>query len=605
MFFKVSAAAIALLLFVVACGSGSTPTATKAPVPTATTAAVSTATLAPTATKAPTPGTIATATTPPTAVATSTPQPKPTTPPGTSTPAAAAPQGTLTVAQALVGVGNEWVPSTFSETSVRLAWQTVRETLMAVGPDGSVQPRLATGWEMREDGKAWKFTLKKGVQFQESWGEFTSADVKASWERATRDDSRYSRKAVAINIGKVIETPDPYTIIFRPGTLQFDVFSMFTVPQASANLISMESKKYVESVGDAVASRHPVGTGPWAFAEQKANESLKVAAVQNHWRKTPAFANTIFMEVPEEATRTALLQTNKADIVQVPLESAKKLGDAGFKSARSKDAVFTYIVLGGQFFTVSRPGYNANLPWVGNGSDPQSLQKAKLVRQALSVAINRDEIAKSLFSGFGRPLNAWGPWLGPLAPYAKSTWVQTYSPSKAKDLLAQAGYPSGFKIDVLLHDNLDNSAGRLATEAVGSLYWPAIGINVALQNRQIGQLNPDYIARKSTWAGSFTNAAYDDPLQFWSVVTTTKATFNLGAEYPALDDMIAKGVATMDLNARQQIWMQVGDWLNDNQPYIPLVAVDVVWPVSSRVGNWPLMGFGTFYLNNLEYITPA
>jgi peptide/nickel transport system substrate-binding protein len=257
--------------------------------------------------------------------------------------------------------------------------------LVGVTPDGqpSQAGGLASKWESSADHKRWTFQLRKGVKFHDGT-EMTSEDVKFSLQRAMSKRSTTGYAGPLRTLIQEIETPAPdrVVIVLKESTL--------IIPTYLSRSLSTEGmvlpKKYIEANGDDVFARKPVGTGPYKFVEQVVGSHIKMTAVDNHWRiGVPKYKTITFKLVPEETTRIALLRRGEVDVADVSRERVKELEKEGFPVHMRKEEAIIHMwwVLG------------------PDGRTPPT--KDKRVREALNLAIDRAEVAQSIFGGYAEP----------------------------------------------------------------------------------------------------------------------------------------------------------------------------------------------------------
>jgi len=174
------------------------------------------------------------------------------------------PEGTLTVAVATFG-NERWLPDLYPGAEDVVLKPMMANLLSRDLKTGELTPLLAERWEVLDGGKAWRFFLRKGVQFHDGRGEFTAEDVKFTLTSIAREGSA-NGLAPEFRLIKSMDIEDPYTITFRFAK-PFVAFGHKVTQGLFASSAFIHSKKYIETVGEEAAERHPVGTGSWKFVE--------------------------------------------------------------------------------------------------------------------------------------------------------------------------------------------------------------------------------------------------------------------------------------------------------------------------------------------------
>jgi len=446
------------------------------------------------------------------------------------------------------------------------------------------QPGLATSWEMSEDGMTWTFTLRKGVQFHEGWGELTAEDVKYSWERMVDENSIGSPAAQLRALFDTIEVVDPYTIV---ATLQKPYAELVRSHMMDYNAGGMiVCKKYVETVGDEEANAHPIGTGPYTLAEEHQQAGpivLKtVEDVENHWRVTPEFETVTFLLVPEEATRVAMLLAGEADLAPISYDSVETVEASGLHIVSIPQNWVPLIWFGG--ITETQPErYAPEHPWFD-----------VKVRQALSYAIDRETIAETIFHGEAVPAGAPNPvpgWID-IEPYP-------YDPEKAIDLLTEAGYADGFPLTLKTLTANPGAELPIIGEAV-ALYWQAIGIDVTIVPTDWGTVRDELLAAQANdYLFTQRGQPFAEPLTPASIFFAPKGPFTSYAteESAALLDQM---MSELDAGKREQLAREFGQLLHDDVAGIFIVYANEPYGASDQVGEWPTIRMRPF---NIELIT--
>ncbi|CAG0940282.1 Periplasmic dipeptide transport protein [Anaerolineae bacterium] len=323
------------------------PTAVPKPAPTSAPVVV------PTSAPAPTSAPVATSAPAPTTAATVAP---------TAAPAAKSPTGNLTVALSTLEAETFMPWNGGGGRTSYLAM--IYEYLVYLDPKTSEpKPGLATKWDMSADGKTLTLQLRQGVQFQGGNGELTSEDVKYSLERLAAQDSIAGPAGILRNTFASIDAPEPYKVVVNLKASMPDLLIGYL---SDANQALIVSKKYVTTAGDAKANTQPIGTGPYALAEEhKKGGPIKLTTVPNvekHWRVVPAYKNVTFLLVPEEATRVAMLKNGEADLAPISYDSIDTIKASGLNVVSIQKSWSPIIRLGGLIATDPKR-FKGDNPW--------------------------------------------------------------------------------------------------------------------------------------------------------------------------------------------------------------------------------------------------
>lgn len=289
------------------------------------------------------------------------------------------------------------------------------ETLMGLDAEGKglVVPNLATSWQVSSDYKSITFSLRKGVKFHD--GTDFNADAAKYCLTMLKDSTLTTLKSVAS-----IDVVDDYTI--RLNLSSYDP-AILTNLQRDGRIISPTALK---TQGIDYCKTHPIGTGPFKFVSYTIDVSLKYERFDGYWGGKPYLDNLEWVFIADPVTSIVTFKAGQAQVIRAI--SAK---DASDLKAAGIDIAMT-------------PAYIQGL--VTSGGDATSPFSEKRVRQAISCAIDTQAIAKTLGYGFFPATNQFSAPLG----YAYNSAVvgYPYNPTKAKQLLADAGYSSGFKTTI-------------------------------------------------------------------------------------------------------------------------------------------------------------
>jgi peptide/nickel transport system substrate-binding protein len=343
------------------------------------------------------------------------------------------------------------------------------ESLMQYDRQAKLHPLLAESLEMKSPTE-WMLKVRKGVRFHEpDLGELTADDVKASIETNLRKGTAHSlRVPTAMREGSV-EVVDTYTLrwtLKEPG--------LVTLPQWLTDMF-INSKKYLEREGLEAAARRPVGTGPYKFVEWSPNQQVVMEVFKDYWRPLPAFDRLVWRIIPDPSTRKNEFLTGGIDLLAyVTPEIVPEI------QANPKLRIETVL--------------STRLMFIGLPVD-NPLLADKRVRQALNLAVNKQEMIEQLFRGIGAA-ELMAPLPLTLAERNPKLEGYPYDPAKAQRLLKEAG-AIGKTITLEASYNrytLDREMG----EAIAG-YWEAVGLKVEYKPQDWGAYSPRVLRGAPAW----------------------------------------------------------------------------------------------------------
>ena len=299
----------------------------------------------------------------------------------------------------------------------------VHDALIKPMPQGIFTYSLAEHAEVAADFTRAAFRLRPGLKFQDGHA-LTTADVKWTYE-----SYRGVHFKTFHDYLQRMELVDDRTIVFHFKKPFLDFLDLYSGGTTGIGWIV--PKHYYEKVGKDAFRAHPIGAGPYKFVSQQAGVQMVFEAWEDYWRRTPATKTIVVKGIRDPASRLAGLQTGELDVAYGMTGKLlpRVLSDKNLRW----DKNFTSV------WYLKFPGYN----------EKDSPFHDKRVRQAVSLAVNRHFIARQETQGIGVP---WGNWFTPENPEAlkgdgTDLPLPEHNPEKAKQLLAQAGFPNGFDFD--------------------------------------------------------------------------------------------------------------------------------------------------------------
>ena len=466
----------------------------------------------------------------------------------------------------------------------------IGEGLLQENLNHEVLGLLAESWEISDDFLTWTFHLNKGVQFHKGYGEMKAEDVVWSmrqWGLSKHPRAGQLEKFWAPREGS--EIIDDYTFTVHTGEPLVHVIAQrwHMTPGGASTFIA--SKRQTEELGVDAASEQMAATGPWEIMDHRTGEFWKMAAVVDHWRHTPEFAEFVMWEIPEESSRLAGFQTGSLDTFlmaydNIPLVQAIE----GAQLMRVPNAIVQSIRIYGNWYPVEgveqRPGYDPDLPWVSASDDITSTEwdNARKVRLALMTAIDRQALVDEILSGNGNTKTPIHSYSGFEHYLDGRDWE--FNPDRAKELLAEAGYPDGFNI-TLTPAVRGAPAEVESCEAIAQM-WNDIGIDVDFQKIPYGTLRPTLVGRTYQGATCHAGGALPTPANgFGSYLTENP--FNRGLEHSWSDDAMRRAMGEVDPAKREAMERELGQFLFDNAlTDLTYYNIDAVWPVGPRLEPW-------------------
>jgi peptide/nickel transport system substrate-binding protein len=492
---------------------------------------------------------------------------------------------TLTVAVSSLGT-MDFAPMTSEEDNEK-SLMLLGDSLIGVDPKTSeFTGELAKSWSVTPDGLTWDFKLRPNIKFQGNNGTVTAEDVKWSWSQWADDKSTHTvrefyRDAVGGNMnGFEIVNPLEFKLHAKK-PVQLLPFVCSCTPG-----MTVFPEKYYKAKGK-VADKNPIGSGPWQYVSSKPGDEIVFKRNPNYWGQKPQASKLVLKEIPDGAARLAQVKSGAVDLGQL---------DGSLSGEAAKDKTLTvrgiphilsaWVLLGGSYW--GNKHLDRSAPWI-QADDPA---KGKAIREAMSLAIDRDAMLKIALQGHGSIT------YGPMFQYTElkglndPSWkLPAYDVALAKQKLAEGGYPNGFPITV------ESYAGDIDTATMTELMagmWEKIGIKVKREQNEEGRLKQAESTYKTDGKAWIRLSSFSpDPIK---AVSTTLDSPDISAKitYPAIDAAYKAMSVEPDIEKRFAIDRGLIRDLEDNFIAPSLMSGDMLFVSGPKVTGWtPIPGLNT------------
>lgn len=442
----------------------------------------------------------------------------------------------------------------------RFVFAAMCDRLVDVDENLKVVPGLATDWKWSEDGKTLTMNLRQGVTFQD--GEKFDADaVKFNIDRALTLPGSL-RKSELSSIESV-EVASPSQVIFHLKTADAALLSQLT-DRAGAMLAPKAAAK-------PDFATHPVCSGPYQFVSRVQQDRIVLKRFENYWNKAAYhFDKVVFLPIPDASVRLANLRSGDLDLTEGIAASDVKTVEADSKLALAKTTGLGY------------QGITFN---IANGKvDPANpFAKDARVREAFSLAIDRDALNQVAFEGVYTPANQA---FSPVSPYHVKLPIAPRDVEKAKALLAAAGVKTPVTVTLLVTNNPTSQQVGQVIQAMVS----EAGFNVNLQMSEFASLldrqqRGDYQLSLSGWSGR------PDPDGSIFSFINSKGTLNDGRySNPQVDSWLTEARQTNDQATRQALYDKVVKQLQTDMPIAYLYFEPRIFGMNKKLQGfkaWP------------------
>ncbi len=415
-------------------------------------------------------------------------------------------------------------------------------------------PRLATSWTISDAGKTVTFKLRAGVTFHDGTP-FDAAAVKANIERA--QTSKTSRRKSEIKSVTAVEVIDPTTVAFK-----------LSAPDAPllAQLSDRAGMMLSPASFDKPVGAKPICSGPYKFVERVQNDRIVLERFAEHWEKEKySFDKVIFRTIPDSTVRLANLRSGQLDMLE-------RLAASDVSGAKSDTGLKVVSVVG-----LGYQGISIN---INNGARADTpLGKDKRVRQALSLAIDREALNQVVFEGLFEPTIQPFPSSSPY--YDKGFPPPKRDIAKAKALLKEAGVPTfSFEMQVA-NSPVDQQVAQVIQAMVAEA-----GIDIKLRSSEFAtmlksQTAGDFQATRVGWSGRV-----DPDGNLHQFVTTGGGINDTKFSNPIVDKELNASRLVYDVAARKAHFDAAAKVLREELPLVYLYLPAWIWALSNKVDGF-------------------
>jgi peptide/nickel transport system substrate-binding protein len=481
--------------------------------------------------------------------------------------AADAPAGTLTIGLHVTLV-NRWLDPEETEALITpfMVLYMLHDALVKPMPAGINTPSLAESWSLAKDGVTYEFVLRKNAKFHNG-DPVTADDVKFTFERYKGSAAKLLHEKV-----KDVQIVAPNRVRFVLKEPWPDFMAFYGTSATGAGWIV--PKKYVEKVGSEGFRKSPIGAGPFKFVSFNPGVELVMEAFEGYWRKVPHVKRIVMKSIPDESTRAAAVKTGEVDIAYL------FGGPIAEELRRTPGRRIVAPILYGMYWLDFLDQWNQKSPW-----------HDQRVRLAASLAIDRKAINDVEMLGMGRPTGSFVP---PEFDFALKVPAPTQDVKRAKQLMAEAGYPNGFDAGDITPLPPYTSLAEEVTN-----YLQALGIKTRVRTMERATFFTAWREKKIHGlligaTGAAGNAAAR--LEPWF----TKGGIYAYGSLPEIDDLFARQAKELDRKQRETMLHQIQKIVADRVLVAPIFQQAFLCGVGPRVEE-----AGAGLIQGYPYSAPA
>lgn len=483
---------------------------------------------------------------------------------------------------------------------------SITETLFKTLKSDDAAPNLATSWTMAPDAKSVTVKLRQSVQFHKGFGEMTADDVVWSYNDANPSTSvQYGSGIPSITdsggswaglLGtNPLEKIDTYTV--KITFANFDPLWQVWYFGSDGLSAGVVSKKAFDQKGADWNNDNMVGTGPYELTSYVRGDRVVLDATPQHWRKAASVKKITNIVVPDETVRQAMMLSGDADISTVSLGNVPGQQRNGMTAVSNGNSQIYTIWFTGNLWEQTHPTTGAKLdigtyvhdiPWIGNPYTPNDsnnpagmndMEQARRVREALSLALDRDLINDKVVGGLG-----WATYLPYFDVHAREwndKWKIAYDPKKAGELLDSAGFPKkadGTRFTIQLYGFEYSRAVPSGIGDAAAGMWESIGVKVDVFHYDYAIFRPSIVGRTAVipWvefdgSGSLSNHPWDWP-RGNQASALSRGGKSHAVELPEATAAYLAASKEPDREKRIAINNKLADFLHDSQVGVSTIA---------------------------------
>ena len=467
------------------------------------------------------------------------------------TPTLAAPPDGTMVLGLHVTLVSRWLDPGETEALITpfMVLYALHDALVKPMPAGIMTPSLAESWTMSKDGLTYEFLIRKNAKFHNG-DPVTAEDVKFTFDRYKGASARLLKDKV-----KEVQVVAPNRVRFVLKEAWPDFMAFYGTSATGAAWIV--PKKYVEKVGEDGFKKAPVGAGPYKFVSFNPGVELTLEAFPDYWRKAPSVKRLVMKTITDESTRAAAVKTGEVDAGYL------------FGGAVAEDLKRT-------------PGIRVQAPllygiyWLDfvDRWDPKSPWADKRVRQAASLAIDRDAINQAEMLGLGKSAGAFVP---PQFDFALAIEPPRYDVARAKQLMAEAGYANGFDAGDLTPLPPYTTLG----ESVGN-FLGAIGVRTRVRTMERATFMTNWHDKKLKGLVIGATGAAGNAAARLEPFMTKAGMYSYGS-LPEIDDLFQRQAKELDRGKREAVLHQIQKIVAEQVMVAPIFQQGFIWGIGPRV----------------------